>query len=56
MAKAYFLVRNRPLDEAVATGMKTLLTWTLPDLVHWVRSLAQATVPPESDLEDSEAP
>jgi len=56
-AQAYLLVRNRPLDESVVAGMKTLLTWTLQDLVDWVRSLAQATAsPPESDLEDLEMP
>lgn len=53
LAKAYVLVRNRPLDETVTAGIKTLLTWTLRDLVDWVRSLAQApTLPSESDLED----
>lgn len=48
LAKAYFLVRNRPWDETLATGMKTLLAWTLQDLIHWLRHMARTT----SDLED----
>ncbi|MCS7312619.1 MAG: hypothetical protein NZ742_06865, partial [Acidobacteria bacterium] len=46
LAKAYLLVQNRPLDEAVAAGIKTLLTWTLQDLADWVRSLARTTASP----------